>query len=60
MSISSEEQIPETGDDILILCAGKCGKKILTFGISESEGSLCLECLSKPLRGDLEKPDESQ
>lgn len=39
-----------TGDDILMLCAGGCGKKILTIGLSESVGSLCIDCLTFPLK----------
>lgn len=47
----------EDGNDLLRLCAGKCGKKILFFGFPGSddwaegvEGALCVECRSKPLK----------
>lgn len=42
----------ETGDDLLIECSGGCGKKILFFGtpLKDSEGILCLECMSAPLK----------
>lgn len=47
----------EDGNDILKQCAGGCGKVVLFFGTNLAddwgagvEGSLCLECRSKPLR----------
>lgn len=47
----------EDGNDLLRECAGGCGKKILFFGFPEPgewgeqvEGSLCVECRSKPLK----------
>lgn len=48
----------EDGNDLLRVCAGGCGKKILFFGFPETgvewsaevEGSLCLECRSSPLK----------
>lgn len=40
----------ETGEDLLILCAGDCGKKILNFGLSGKIGSLCIDCLTSPLK----------
>ena len=47
----------DDGSDLLVVCAGGCGKKILFFDFPRTtewgdatEGTLCLECKSRPLR----------
>lgn len=57
--IDSNAAVPvEDGADILRICAGGCGKKILFFGFPETgvewsaevAGALCLECTAHPLK----------
>ena len=47
----------ENGNDLLRECAGKCGKKILFFGLSADadwkdaiDGAFCLDCRAKLLK----------
>jgi hypothetical protein len=45
----------DNGDDLLKLCAGGCGQKILAFAVSSDDwgehidGALCLECKTKQI-----------
>lgn len=48
--IESMVEEVEAGQELLKLCIGECGNKILIFG--NEEGALCLECKAKKLKHD--------
>jgi hypothetical protein len=62
-SLSSDDELDiavevDDGDDLLKLCAGGCGQKILVFSLESEnwgehiDGALCLECKTKQITYD--------